>query len=346
MSATDPASRPLVSFATTAFRTEQYVTGTIETVLAQTDPDWELVVVDNGPVDTMAEIVGRYTHDPRVRLVRQDNAGYIGGLEAAVAHTTGRWVVPLDSDDQVVPELVARVRALEARFPDAVALACDAHLFSDEHDEPIGFGYDRGIGAKPTPKQGEALTRHHLFAGRTPYYGGAVRREAWLDIGGYVTSAEDVDEVIDFWLRLLDRGPVMMVPDRLGRYRVRTDSLTRDPATVENYERLLLNTFVVHGASADPGEQVAATRTMSTLLYYQALRRARTALTHGEIATARMEARTAMGHRRTARSVAVVALMHTAPRLALRLHPVKQQVTDWLLTHVPRRGRGREASDA
>lgn len=328
-------SRPLVSFATTAYRTEHYVGATIASVLAQTDPDWELVVVDNGCVDTMAAVVEPYTADPRVRLVRQDNKGYIGGLEAAVAAATGEWVIPVDSDDQVVPHFVERLRTLREEHPAAVGFGCDAHLFSDERDEPFGRGYDRSIGVAPAAPGGELLTRRHLFAGRTPYYGGAIRRDAWQAIGGYVTSTEDIDEVIDFWLRLLDHGEVVLVPDRLGRYRVRGDSLTRDPETIERYERMVYNTFIVHGSKADSEEREAAQHTMSTVLYYQALRRARSALLDGDVDVARHEAREALRHRRTPRALAVNALVTVAPRLLIRVHPWKQRLTQWTLRHVP-----------
>ena len=66
-------SQPLFSFLTTAYRTEKYVAETIESVLAQTRDDWELIVVDNGNSDEMAHIVEQYTSDARITLVRQVN---------------------------------------------------------------------------------------------------------------------------------------------------------------------------------------------------------------------------------------------------------------------------------
>ena len=81
----DGNTAPFVSFLTTAYQTEQYVSETIKSVLAQTRGDWELIVVDNGNSDEMARIIGNYTSDPRITLIRQDNKGYVGGVSAAAA---------------------------------------------------------------------------------------------------------------------------------------------------------------------------------------------------------------------------------------------------------------------
>ena len=81
-------SVPLVSFLTTVYGTEDYLSATIESVLAQTSPDWEMVIVDNGLSPSVVEIVSRYAHDGRIRLIRQENRGYRGGVTAAAEAAT------------------------------------------------------------------------------------------------------------------------------------------------------------------------------------------------------------------------------------------------------------------
>ena len=85
----DGNTAPFVSFLTTAYQTEQYVSETIESVLAQTRGDWELIVVDNGNSDEMARIIGNYTSDPRITLIRQDNKGYTAGSVQRPLSPTG-----------------------------------------------------------------------------------------------------------------------------------------------------------------------------------------------------------------------------------------------------------------
>src|ERR1700760_3008619 len=103
---TKPAPGPLVSFLTTVYGTEDYLPAMIESVRAQTAPGWELVIVDNGMSDAVVEIVSRYASDGRIRLVRQENRGYRGGVTAAADAATGRYLSVLDSDDKVMPAFV------------------------------------------------------------------------------------------------------------------------------------------------------------------------------------------------------------------------------------------------
>lgn len=69
---------PFISYLVTAYQTEKYVGETIRSVLTQTRSDWELVVVDNGNSDEMAAVVGNFTSDPRIKLIRQENKGVRG----------------------------------------------------------------------------------------------------------------------------------------------------------------------------------------------------------------------------------------------------------------------------
>lgn len=61
-----------------AYQTEAYLAETITSLLAQSRRDWELVVVDNGRSEEIAKVVGDYLHDPRIRLVRQQNRASSG----------------------------------------------------------------------------------------------------------------------------------------------------------------------------------------------------------------------------------------------------------------------------
>jgi glycosyltransferase involved in cell wall biosynthesis len=329
-------SVPFISFISTAYRTEQYVPGMIDSVLAQTDPDWELVIVDNGNADSMAEVVQPYLSDPRIRLVRQENRGVIGGFAAATDAAVGEYVAPMSSDDQVVPEYVARMRETVAEHPDALGVTCDAHLFSDSHEASYQRGLARSVGGRPAKPPGEWLTKRELLSGRIPYYGGVYRRTAWNEAGGFSTRDDSVDEVIELLMRLTDFGPVFVIPDRLGRYRLRDDSLTRDGATVEAFERRLINTYRVYGGQAtDPKDQAAAKKTIDRLVYMQSIRRAREAFAVGDIPVAREESKTALRHGHTPRAIGITVMLHVSPRLLTMVHPAKRRATDWMLIHSP-----------
>jgi glycosyltransferase involved in cell wall biosynthesis len=319
--------RPRLSFLTPAYRTEAYLAATIQSVLAQTDPDWELVVVDNGNADSIASIVERYAADPRVRLVRQENKGYRGGVMAAAAAARGDWFCVLDSDDEVLPDFAATVLRFLDTHPSAAAVGCDAHLVRDGDERPSWQSYLDSIGSRPPKEGGDLLTVEEVLGGRVPYYTGAVRRDAWEAVGGYEPGVDDVDESVLIWLRLADRFEVYLLPDKLARYRVRDRSLSRDPDKVEDFESSLIRTFEAFAQqSGDPRRLAAAQAPARRLRYYQALRRARWAFLDGDVAAARRFAREARAQRDTWRARAIVLLLQVAPGVLLRAHPLKQQV--------------------
>lgn len=320
---------PRFSFLTTAYRTEQYLPKTIESVLAQTCGDWEMVIVDNGNSDEMARIISAYgERDDRVRMVRQENRGYRGGVSAAAAVARGRFVCVLDSDDQLEKEFCARVGAALDADPGIDAVGVDASRFGEHEDVDLPTGYMRSIGVTEIADPRRSLTLADALGGRIPYYTAAIRREAWDAVGGYEPGIDDVDESVIIWCRLADRFDVRLLPERLARYRLRDDSLSRDPEKVEAFERRLMHSFV-EGARdcTDPDAKAALARTLEKLRYQQSIRRARYALRGGDTQTARREARAALGVRRTARAAAIVVALTIAPGFARQVHPAKQWLT-------------------
>ena len=76
----------------------EYLGATIETVIAQTCGEWELIVLDDGSSDGSADVVRRY-RDPRIRLLQQANRSPAGALAAGLKEARGESVAFLDQDD-------------------------------------------------------------------------------------------------------------------------------------------------------------------------------------------------------------------------------------------------------
>jgi hypothetical protein len=319
--------RPGISFLSPAYRTEQFLAETIDSVVAQTCGDWELVVVDNGNSDEVAAIVSGYVHDERIRLVRQENKGYTGGVMAAAAVARGAYLSVLDSDDQLTPDFVGTMLSYLLAHPEVDAIGCDAHLFYDGEQGTYGRGYLHSNGLRPPTATGERLTVEEVLGGRVPYYTAAVRREAWDAVGGYEPGAVGVDESVLIWLLLATRFEVRLIPHRLARYRVRAESLSRDPEKIERFEAQLIATFETFAqGSGKPEHLAAAAAPVRRLRYHQALRRARAAFIHNDTRTARQFAREAFGLRHTARATAVIVALALPPRLLLAVYRKKQDV--------------------
>ncbi|MCF0197537.1 MAG: glycosyltransferase [Bacteroidaceae bacterium] len=96
---------PLVSIVMPVYNTGPFLREAIESVLAQTRTDWELIVVDDGSTDDSAAIVSSYP-DPRIRLIAQQNAGQSVARNTAMQVAKGDFVYCIDSDDVIVPNLL------------------------------------------------------------------------------------------------------------------------------------------------------------------------------------------------------------------------------------------------
>ena len=224
------AAAPAVSILTPAFDVARFVGATVDSALAQTSPDWEMVVVDDGSVDgTAAAVAAR--KDPRIRLIRQANAGVSAARSRAMEAARGRAVLFLDADDWLAPDALARLSAALAASPDAVG-AYGAYAFVAEDAAPGDPPLRRKSGPFPAGDILERLVVQNLFAN-----GGhlLVRREA-VDRAGPFLSHVRYGEDWEYWIRLALQGPFAVVPgaEPLLFVRQRTGSaynrMARDPA--------------------------------------------------------------------------------------------------------------------
>ena len=324
---------PLVSFLTTVYGTEDYLPAAIESVLAQTSQDWEMVVVDNGMSPSVVEIVSKYRDDGRIRLIRQENRGYRGGVTAAAEAASGRYLSVLDSDDKIMPSFVSVMADAIAAEPGIDAVGCDAVQFDDAGQAHLPSGYLASLGVRWQPRYAsQRLTLSDSLAGIIPYYTGIVRRDAWQQAGGYAAHDPDVDESVVIWLRLVQVCDVRLINAPLGWYRIRDNSLSRDPAKKEAFEQALITAFSRTAQStASASDRIVAEDTVARLRYQQELRRARWALLDGEIRSARRHARLAFAYSPGLRPGLVIASLAISPRVLQRLHLHKQRAADaWL----------------
>ena len=94
-----------VSVIMPAYNSEVYIRESIDSVLAQSFTDFELIVVDDGSTDTTAAIVESYT-DSRIRLIRQPNRGVSEARNTGIEAARGQYITFLDSDDLYYPDFL------------------------------------------------------------------------------------------------------------------------------------------------------------------------------------------------------------------------------------------------
>jgi glycosyltransferase involved in cell wall biosynthesis len=118
---TDPAAPPPVfSVVVTAFNRAGYLKDCIDSCLAQTFPDFEVVVVDDGSTDGTQPLL-RTIADPRLRAIAHElNRGINPSRHTGVAHARGEWIVVVDSDWRLYPNSLQRLRDIIGKLPPAV----------------------------------------------------------------------------------------------------------------------------------------------------------------------------------------------------------------------------------
>lgn len=180
----------------------------IDSVLTQTVPDFELVVVDDGSTDGGADIV-LAVRDPRVRLVQQPNSGVSIARNRGAEEAAADVIAFLDADDVWKPDFLQVVTSLRERFPQAAAWGTAYQL-----DDGSGLlrtpGYRGGL---PTDEEGGLLDFFAGEPGGCPLHSSAilVRKAALFQAGGFpagVVRSEDHDT----WLRLALRYSIAWSP--------------------------------------------------------------------------------------------------------------------------------------
>ncbi len=272
-------SNPLVSFIVPAYNVERYVQRAVDSALAQTYANIEVIVVDDGSTDgTWKLLRQRYPDNPRVKLFQQPNAGPSAARNRAVQQAQGEYVHFLDADEFLWRTKVERSLALFRQHPETAVVY--GHGIPLQPDGVTNIPI-----ILPTLPSGMIFCEwlNGAMAGGTYGVTSSVmaKREAVLAVGGF-REDQRVAEDWDLWLRLAARYPFAALdeplvyyhrlPDglhsnRLGmaRGRLQTVQQARDYAGREDclsdaaYTRLLASRWHVVGERAwEAGQRIEA----------------------------------------------------------------------------------------
>jgi glycosyltransferase involved in cell wall biosynthesis len=219
-------SSPLVSVVIPTYNRANLVVETVESVIAQTYPNVEIVVVDDGSTDDTVDTLGPYRG--RVKLVRQPNAGRSVARNTGMHHTSGKYIVFLDSDDLLLPEsLAVRVTFLEAHpevdlvYGDGFALEESGRLFE------LGSHIRRF-----PPTNHDEFVHEFCKTNFFPPLLALVRRSTLVDRESFDPEIVGLEDW-DLWLRMLFRGASFAYLDeKVAVYRRHSGNTDRtEPAS-------------------------------------------------------------------------------------------------------------------
>ncbi len=222
-----PMSSPAVSVVIPAFQVTAYIAETLESVFAQTVPDVEVIVVNDGCPDTAGLRAAVAPYRDRIQYIEQPQGGPSTARNTAIAAARGGIIAFLDGDDLWHPAFLAAQLAILEQEPDAVLVWADS--------QPFGIGLDPASTATlmtREPPSGDCDVAALLTGRCVVFTSTAVaRRQAVLDAGGFdpmLVRAED----FDLWLRLALRGRLLYNRAVLGRRRMHPTSLSASPSAM------------------------------------------------------------------------------------------------------------------
>ncbi len=110
---------PFFSVLIPVYNHERYIGAALDSLLAQCDPDWEAVVVNDGSTDSTPVIIDEYARrDARIKVSHKSNGGTASALNHAIERAQGEWICWLSSDDLFLPHKLATHRQWIARNPE------------------------------------------------------------------------------------------------------------------------------------------------------------------------------------------------------------------------------------
>jgi glycosyltransferase involved in cell wall biosynthesis len=224
-------ARPTISVVIPAYNREQTVHTAIRSVLWQTLPPTEVIVVDDGSSDGTAAAVEALA-EPTVRLVRQANGGISAARNTGIREAKGDWVAFQDSDDEWLPTKLERQFAAHAADPNTPNAFYCGMVIAGAPDSSAGSPARRQIAYHPDPALTElagnilpTLLRTNPISTQTL----VARRETLHQAGLFDTNLKSLVDW-DIAIRLASLGPIGFLDEPLVIQRFTPNSITRDRA--------------------------------------------------------------------------------------------------------------------
>jgi glycosyltransferase involved in cell wall biosynthesis len=202
-----------VSVVMPVYNGEATVERAVRSVFAQSDPDWELVAVDDGSTDGTGGLLARLAaEDPRLRVIHVPHGGIVRALNAGLEASRAPLIARMDADDACMPERLARQRAMLDARPELGLVACRVAHQGDAAHATAGYAVHVDWLNDQVSEDDIAL---HRFVESPLAHPSVMFRREWVDrLGGYREGPFPED--YELWLRWLDAGVRMAkVPETL-----------------------------------------------------------------------------------------------------------------------------------
>jgi len=207
-----PGSACTVSVVIPCYNHGAFLEEAVDSVLAQTFDDFEIVVVDDGSSDPgTCELLDTFQR-PRTRVLRTENRGVASARNTGIRSAKGRYILPLDADDLIAPSYLEKAVAIMEADAAVGIVYCEHEMFGAHTGSPGLAEYDPAT----------------LLCANQIHAGALFRSSDWQRVGGYDPGFIYGWEDWDFWISLSELNKeVTKIPEILYYYRIHCDSRDR-----------------------------------------------------------------------------------------------------------------------
>ncbi len=203
---------PTVSVVIPCFNQGQFIDEAVDSVLAQSFNDFEIIVVNDGSTDELTNRLLQNYCKEKTQVIVTANMGLAAARNNGITVASGKYILPLDADDRI----------------DSTYLEKAVAILNDDLETGIVYCNARLFGAVETEWLLPEYSLEGMLLDNVIFCSALFRRDDWLAVGGYDPGMVYGWEDYDFWLGLIERGrKVVRLEDVLFSYRVASDSMVR-----------------------------------------------------------------------------------------------------------------------
>jgi glycosyltransferase involved in cell wall biosynthesis len=204
-----------------AFNAEKHLPEAVSSVLAQTHPDFELLVLNDGSTDRTLEIAEEFrVRDSRIQVITHGNMGMGAALNQGLEFAKSDWIVRLDADDIMLPNRLERQIAFVGRHP-RIAVAGSLVYYISENGRTLGAATSNlatPLDFELQQRDGKSIALHHPSV--------MMRKDVVLAAGGYRPEFWPADD-FDLWARIAEQDHLILVQQEyLVQYRIHGASIS------------------------------------------------------------------------------------------------------------------------
>lgn len=203
---------PRVTVLLPTFQAEKYLRQTLESIFAQTQQDFELLVIDDGSTDGTLEIIHGFS-DPRIKVLTGPRKGLAAALNYGMLQASGEYIARIDADDLMISERIAKQLTFMDTHP-GVAVCGGWQQY-----------FDRSTYLHAPPASPEQCRANLLFRCDLCHSTLMLRKEVFLRNALFYRT-DYAAEDFELWTRALDYGEITNLPEVLGYYREDGKSIT------------------------------------------------------------------------------------------------------------------------